>query len=200
MLSNWLCFALHRRAYTHTCYRRESCGGYKVSYSTREVLEQTLYLTGFVGKTADIGFIIYPENRWWNGGVFDMELEIQIWKRLGVGKISTYMISNIEKAAIFVSLLFAGMNRSTWIYVYILASLYTSENFSVCCYRKIYMLRFSVSYKVKMQISKTETYIHLPCVITSRNVLLTLMLHVVCKQCTKTMLHACVYIIIWHLH
>lgn len=55
---------------------RESCGGYKVSYSTREVLEQTLYLTGFVGKTADIGFIIYPENGWWNGGVFDMELEI----------------------------------------------------------------------------------------------------------------------------
>lgn len=57
-------------------YRRESCGGYKVSYSTREVLEQTLYLTGAVGKTADRGFIIYPENGWWNGGVLDMELEI----------------------------------------------------------------------------------------------------------------------------
>lgn len=44
-----------------------------------------------------------------------------------------------------------------------------------------------------MQISKTETYIHLSPVYYNISgvgtVLLTLMLHVVCKQCTKMMLH-----------
>lgn len=58
-----------------------------------------------------------------------------------------HIILNIEKAAIFVSLLFAGMNISIHeFYVYVSASLYTSENFSVVAIGKCCMLRFSDLY------------------------------------------------------
>ncbi len=68
--------------------------------------------------------------------IFDMELEIWDEEVRCVKHppyisiyISICIILNIEKAAIFVSLLFAGMNISTWIYVYILAFIYQKRKF-----------------------------------------------------------------------